>query len=146
MSWLYNREDFTDDMIPEGAHGFIYVMSVVIDGEPKLYIGKKNFYSNRNVMLGKKALIARTDKRSSKKKLVRKLSYKNYFSSNETLKKARKDGIEIKRAIVKICYSKMELTYEEVAAMFKLDVLENKMYLNTNILGKFYRGKIKKND
>ena len=41
MSWLYEREEFTNDMIPEGAHGFVYGMSVLIDGETKLYIGKK---------------------------------------------------------------------------------------------------------
>tara|TARA_R110001592_G_scaffold151978_1_gene379126 strand:- start:2306 stop:2746 length:441 start_codon:yes stop_codon:yes gene_type:complete len=146
MSWLYEREEFTNDMIPEGAHGFVYGMSVLIDGETKLYIGKKNFYANRNVKLGKKALDARTDKRASKKKLVRKLSYQNYFSSNETLKQAKKDGLDIRRVIMKICYSKMELTYEEVACMFKLDVLDNTQYLNTNILGKFYRGKIRKNE
>ena len=120
MSWLYEREEFTNDMIPEGAHGFVYGMSVLID--------------------------ARTDKRASKKKLVRKLSYQNYFSSNETLKQAKKDGLDIRRVIMKICYSKMELTYEEVACMFKLDVLDNTQYLNTNILGKFYRGKIRKNE
>lgn len=146
MSWLYEREEFTNNMIPEGAHGFVYGMSVLIDGETKLYIGKKNFYANRNVKLGKKALDARTDKRASKKKLVRKLSYQNYFSSNETLKQAKKDGLDIRRVIMKICYSKMELTYEEVACMFKLDVLDNTQYLNTNILGKFYRGKIRKNE
>jgi hypothetical protein len=143
---MYKNKKFTDDMIPEGGHGFVYGMSVLIDGEVKLYIGKKNFFANRNVKLGKKALDARTDKRASKKKLVRKLSYQNYFSSNETLKQAKKDGLEINRVIMKICYSKMELTYEEVACMFKLDVLEDQKYLNTNILGKFYRGKIRKNE
>lgn len=143
--WKYNKQDFTDDMIPEGAFGFVYGMSVVVDGKLKLYIGKKNFYSERKIPLGKKELATMTDKRASKKKLVRKLNYANYHSSNAFLKQCRKEGLEVKRTILKICNCKMELTYEEVKQLFKADVLENDNFLNDNIQGKFYRSKIKCN-
>lgn len=142
MSWYYNKKEFTDDMIPDEAFGFIYGMSVVIDGSKFFYIGKKNFYSQRNIPLGKKALALRTDKRMSKKKKVKKLNYKNYFSSQEALKEARKNKIPIKRVILKICFCKAELSYQEARYLFKLDVLEKDTYLNDNILGKFYRSRI----
>ena len=85
----------------------------------------------------------RTDKRASKKKVVRKLSYENYHSSQETLKQARKDGLVIERTILCICYCKAELTYQEAKYLFRTSALEDKRYLNDNILGKFYRSKIK---
>jgi len=141
--WLYKGKEFTDEMVPEGAYGFVYGMVVKIDGEEKIYIGKKNFYSNRNVPLGKKALAARPDKRASKKRKIKKLNYKNYFSSSEVLKEAREQGLPIKRVILKVCYCKMELTYEETKYLFKTDALEKNNYLNGNILSKFYRSKIK---
>lgn len=141
--WRYKRKNFTDDDIPEGAFGFVYGMSVKIDGEKKLYIGKKNFYSERNIPLGKKALAERTDKRMSKKKKVRKLNFQNYHSSQADLKQAKIDGIPIKRVILKICYCKAELSYQETRYLFKTDALEKDEYLNDNILGKFYRSKIK---
>jgi hypothetical protein len=143
MSWRYHNGkkpiQFTDAMIPEGAYGFIYQMTIEIDGEFKYYIGKKNFYSNRKKRFGKKALAAMTDKRQKKYEMVKKLSYQNYYSSNEVIKQAHKDGINVDRHILKICYSKAELTYEEVKAQFKNEVLEDDKCLNSNILGKFYK-------
>ena len=47
----------------------------------------------------------------------------------------------IQRTILKICFSKTELTYQEVKHQFELGVLENDMYLNGNILGRFYKQK-----
>jgi uncharacterized protein YqgQ len=40
-----------------------------------------------------------------------------------------------------ICYSAMELTYQEVKHQFKYEVLEKEEYLNANILGRFYKTK-----
>jgi len=136
--------DFYDDMIPEGAVGFVYLMNY-LDSKSGImygYIGKKNFYSKRKKKFGKKALAAMTDKRAKKYEMVTKLDYENYFSSNKELKQAYKDGKLIYRTILKICFSKMELTYEETKAQFKYEVLERDNYLNGNILGRFYKGKI----
>lgn len=141
-SWIFNRKPFTDQMIPDGAYGFIYAIKVEIDGEEKVYIGKKNFYSVRKVAKGKKELAAMTDKRGSKKKEVVKLNYAKYVSSNKTIQEAIKNGAKYKKIILRICYSKLELTYQETRYLFKLDVLEKDHYLNDNILGKFYKSKI----
>jgi hypothetical protein len=140
MSWSYKGILFTDEHIPEGAVGFIYQMSAIIDGKVVSYIGKKNYYASIKTKLSKKSMP--TDKRLKTYKRVTKTSYQNYFSSNETLKQAHKDGIKIKREILRICYSKNELTYQEVKHQFLLSVLEDDMYLNGNILGRFYKNKI----
>jgi hypothetical protein len=137
MSWIYNGVVFTDEMIPDGAVGFIYEMSTILNGQSYSYVGKKNFHANIKKKIGKKAMP--TDKRLKKYTRVSKASYQNYFSSNETLKKAHKDGNLIKRTILKICFSKTELTYNEVKYQFTLGVLENDRYLNGNILGRFYK-------
>jgi len=139
--WNYKGKEFKDSDIPEGAVGFIYIMSAIIDGKSVLYIGKKNFFSNVKRALGKKALAMTTDKRLKKYKTVITPDYRNYFSSNKILKEAHKNGINIKREILRICYSGMELTYQETKHQFMYEVLEKEEYLNGNILGKFFRFK-----
>jgi hypothetical protein len=57
------------------------------------------------------------------------------------LKQAHKDGIRISRRILKICFSKTELTYQEVKHQFQYAVLESDQWLNGNIMGKFFRFK-----
>ena len=141
MSWIYEGKPFNDSMIPEGAVGFVYEMEAIIDGKSVRYIGKKNFYSVTKKKFGKRALESMTDKRSKKYTTVTKPSYRDYFSSNVTLREAHKAGIVIKRYMVKICFSKMELTYYETKYHFLRDVLEKEEYLNGNILGRFFRSK-----
>jgi hypothetical protein len=139
MSWIYQLKEFTEDMIPDGAVGFVYQMDVIIDGERKSYIGKKNFFADVKTKLSKKAMP--TDKRKKTYKRVRKTVYQNYYSSNEKLKAAHKAGVQIKRTILKICYSKTELSYQEVKYQFMCEVLEKDFWLNANILGRFYKQK-----
>lgn len=141
MSWIYQGKVFTETHIPEGAVGFIYQMSVILNGNTYAYIGKKNFFSNVKKKLGKKALAQVTDKRLKKYTRESKPSFMNYYSSNQQLKEAHKAGLIIKREILMICYSATELTYQEVKHQFKYEVLEKKEYLNANILGKFYKTK-----
>lgn len=141
MSWTYNKVEFTEDMIPEGAVGFIYIMSAVINGKSVAYIGKKNFFAKIKRPHGKKALAMSTDKRLKKYSHVIKPDYEKYYSSNKVLKDAHKEGVVIKREILRICYSQMELTYQEVKHQFQYEVLEKEEFLNGNILGKFYKTK-----
>jgi hypothetical protein len=140
--WTLNSKPFTNDDIPEGAFGFIYVLELEIDGDKKRYIGKKQFHKNNRVKKGKRELAAMTDKRGSKHKTVTRPDFENYFSSHKKIKELCTQGIPIKRVILRICYSKMELTYQEMRYQFKLDVLEKDEYLNDNINGKFYKSKI----
>lgn len=134
--WLYNGYEFTQEMIPETAVGFIYRMTISIDGKFFLYIGKKNFFADVKTKLGKKEISS--DKRLKKYKRVRKFTYQNYFSSNEIIKEHVKNGGSVERTIVQICYSQKELTYMECKYQFSSGVLESEQYLNGNILGRFY--------
>jgi hypothetical protein len=135
--WILEGKEFTEEMIPEGTVGFVYEMVSIIDGRPVRYIGKKNFYADVKTKLGKKELP--TDKRLKTYKRVRKTTYKNYFSSNEVLKKAHADGVTIRREILHICFGKQELSYYECKFQFALGVLESEEFLNGNILGKFFK-------
>jgi hypothetical protein len=114
-------------------------MTAIIDGKSISYIGKKNFYADIKTKLSKKAMS--TDKRLKTYKRVKKATYQNYYSSNEVLKKAHKDNIKIKRDILMICTTKLELSYQETKHQFVLGVLESDKYLNGNILGKFFKFK-----
>ena len=141
MSWSYKGKDFNEHHIPEGYVGFIYIMTAIIDGKSVAYIGKKNFFANIKRPLGKKALAMSTDKRLKKYTRVIKPDFMNYYSSNKTLKDAHKAGVMIKREILMICKSQMELTYQEVKHQFIHEVLEKEEFLNANILGRFFRSK-----
>lgn len=139
--WSYQGQDFESSMIPEGAEGFVYEMQAIIDGKLVRYIGKKNFYSITKKRFGKKALSSMQDKRAKKYTMQKKLTYLDYYSSNAVLKDAHKAGIEIRRYMLKICFSKMELTYYETKFQFVRGVLESDEFLNGNILGRFYKFK-----
>ena len=141
MKWSYQGQDFESSMIPEGAEGFVYEMQAIIDGKLVRYIGKKNFYSVTKKRFGKKALSSMEDKRAKKYTIQKKLTYLDYYSSNVVLKDAHKAGIEIRRYMLKICFSKMELTYYETKFQFVRGVLESDEFLNGNILGRYYKFK-----
>jgi hypothetical protein len=137
--WTYKGTQFQDKDIPDNAFGFIYEMTAIIDGKAVRYVGKKNFFSETKKKMGKRELAQVTDKRLKTYTIQKKLSYQNYFSSNEVLKNAHKSGVNIDRKILHICFTKTELTYMECKYQFQLGVLESDEFLNNNILGKFYK-------
>jgi hypothetical protein len=139
MSWIYKNQEFNDLHIPDGHVGFIYIMTAIIDGKSVAYIGKKNFFANIKKPLGKKALAMSTDKRLKKYKRELRPDFMNYYSSNKVLKDAHKAGVTIKREILMICSTQMELTYQETKHQFLYEVLEKEEFLNGNILGRFYK-------
>jgi hypothetical protein len=141
MSWSYQGKEFDELCIPEHGIGFIYIMTAIIDGKSVAYIGKKNFFTNKKKPLGKKVLALTKDKRLKKYTREIKPDFMNYYSSNKILKDAHKAGVNIKREILMICFTGMELTYQEVKHQFKYEVLEKEEFLNANILGRFYKTK-----
>ena len=147
--WTYRDGpiESVEDM-PEGVYGFVYV--ILYDNPYTLefyrYVGKKNVFHTNNRPLGKKDKILWRQKHPvgaypKTKKVVKESDWKTYYSSNKVLlDKFKKVGEEyFTREILKFCFSKRELTYQEVKYQFKFEVLENKEFLNDNILGKFYR-------
>ena len=116
--WIYKKKEFKESMIPENAIGFIYVMTVIINGVLYKYIGKKNFYSDVKTKLKKNEVSL--DKRIKKYKRVRKFTYENYYSSNSELKEAHKNK-EI---------SEVKVLIEEVSSKFQN--ISQKLYEQTN--------------
>jgi hypothetical protein len=134
--WMYG-ENFN----PEDYTGFIYKITNLTNG--KFYIGKKSFFHNTNVKLGKKELAALPVTRGKKptKKLVTKESdWKNYWGSNKELindvKELGEDCFEC--IILKLCTTKKQLTYFEVHYQCAHDCLLGANSYNDNILGKFF--------
>lgn len=131
MNWLHNGKDVTEEMVPEGAIGFVYVITHIPTN--RFYIGKKSLTAVRRL----KPL-----KGKVRKRVVRKASdWEKYYSSNEWIKEQIKEGKEeeFKREIIEFCYSKKALSYLEVYYQFKHNVLSNENSINENILGKFFR-------
>ena len=139
MSWIYKGKVFTDEMIPDDAIGFIYRMDTTYEGKSVSYIGRKNFFTDAKAKILKKNLPK--DKRKKTYTRVRKMTYQTYYSSNLVLKNLHKEGCPIKREILRICYTKTELSYYETKYQFVNEVLESDEWLNGNILGRFYKQK-----
>ena len=131
MNWLYNEKEVTEEMVPDGAIGFVYVITHIPTN--RFYIGKKSLTATRRL----KPL-----KGKIRKRVVRKASdWEKYYSSNEWIKEQIKEGKseEFRREIIEFCYSKKALSYLEVYYQFKHNVLSNENSINENILGKFFR-------
>lgn len=121
--------------------GFIYEITNLSNG--RKYIGKKSFVTNTTKKVaGKKRRI----------KITGESNWRYYKSSCDELKADIKaQGIDNFRfRVICLCANKLELTYYETLHQFKADVLGALLangeykYYNTNILSKFFRGKIHK--
>ena len=140
MTWTYNGKYITElsDM-PDGTFGFIYKIT---NGKTnQFYIGKKQVVSIRKRKFGKKETATLEDKRMKRYEMVTKESnWKDYRSSNTNVTSwfdSNNDNVELK--ILRFCTSKKSLTYYELQEQFAHDVLGDKLSLNDNLLGKFFR-------
>ena len=140
--WLYNNEVVkTIEDIPANTFGFIYITIHIPSGIS--YIGKKSLYHNVKRKLTKKELAEQTGRgRKSTTEIIQKESdWKTYYGSEEFIKQKIKEKKqdEFKREIIHFVENKKMLTYFECKYQFMYGVLENENYLNSNILGKFYK-------
>lgn len=150
-SWTFQGRPITEisDM-PEGTYGFIY--EVVHKPSGLKYIGKKVLYFERNKRLGKRALEALREERKAKgiggrvplkQKIIKESDWKDYYGSHEKIKELVKttDPDDWHRRILSFVPNKKLLTYYEAKELFRYGVLEDRqsVYINDNILGKFYR-------
>ena len=131
--WLYKNKviNSIEDM-PADTFGFIYLVTHTPSG--KKYLGKKVLYFN------KKLPPLKNQKR--KRKVQKESDWKTYYGSQAEVKqlvKESKDMLEFEREILIFVPTKKQLTYFETKLQFVNEVLENDEYLNSNILGKFFR-------
>ena len=140
MKWLYNKKEINDIAdLPEGAFGFIYQTTHTPTG--KKYIGKKSLRYNLKKKLGKKekALWEGKGRPPIFKRVLKESDWKTYHGSHAFIKDCVNESPDdLTREIIHIAYHKKELTYLECKYQFSLGVLEDKKYLNDNILGKFF--------
>ncbi len=147
--WTYKTHPVTSiENMPDKSYGFIYQVTHIPTG--KKYIGKKVLFFERNKRLGKKALEALKEERRKKglrgrtplkQKIVKESDWKTYYGSHKEILKLLKENkySEFKREIIEYVPSKKLLTYYECKHLFIREVLENRdIYLNDNILGKFF--------
>ena len=131
--WLYKDKEINsiDDM-PADTFGFVYLVTHTPSG--KKYLGKKQLISNRTLppLKGSKR----------KRKIQKESDWKTYYGSQSEVKqlvKESQDMLEFVREIIIFTSTKKQLTYFETKLQFVNEVLENDEYLNSNILGKFFR-------
>jgi hypothetical protein len=136
---LINNENFNIN----DYEGYIYMTSFL--DVNRQYIGKKNFFHNTNVKLGKKELAnlpTARGKKPSKKKVTKESDWKTYYGSSQEVKDLLKitPKDRIIRSVLHICKTKKELTYYECKYLFQYGVLEpGNKYINDNIQGRFFK-------
>jgi len=126
-SWFFGGLPIVE--VPFGSIGFIYEIEYK-DGSK--YIGKKNFTLDRRLKPRK------GDRVNAKRIKTVESNWKEYTGSTKLSK-----GKEIARKnILKLCGTKIDLTYWEIHYMVTRNVLFREEYLNQNVLGKFFAGKL----
>jgi len=138
VKWLMNGREVSAKTPPETSYGFVYEL-VLKDG--KRYLGKKSFWGTTKKKLTQKEIEDRPSKRHKTWKYVTKESKWRSYTSSSKLFGSRE---VVEKHILKVCKSKIDLTYWELAVMVERNVLFSDEYLNENLLGKFYKGKINK--
>ena len=114
------------------AIGFVYL--IINNKTKERYIGKK-------ILLNKRT---RPPLKGYKRKRVDYIesNWLRYTGSNKDTKQWLIE--DCTREIIYLCYNRTMMTYYETALQFQEKVLESDTFINDNILGKFFKGRIKK--
>jgi serine/threonine protein kinase len=140
LKYFTEIEDFGEE-----AYGFIY--KIQHKESKRYYIGKKILHNTTNVKLGVKEtknLPVQKGRKPTTKQVIKESNWKTYWGSNKDFLeyiKGKKEE-EFNREVLCICNSKLELTYWETHHLFTNKVLFDELSYNSNILGKFYKGKL----
>lgn len=131
MTWLYNGQEFTEDMIGDNF-GFVYL--IYSEVSKKYYVGKKFFTRSKTKQV-----------KGKKKKTRISSDWQAYFGSNATLvEEVRDNGPEkYQRTILHLCKSRGECSYLESKEIFSRDALIRPDYFNQWISCKIQRTHLK---
>jgi hypothetical protein len=114
--WLYDNKEFLEI---GNAIGFVYLITNLRTN--RKYIGKKNFYFQKTKQV-----------KGKKKRYKVESDWQDYFGSNEELAQHvnifGKDAF--KREILRLCFSKGEMSYFEAKYQFENSVLESDEWYN----------------
>jgi len=124
--WTYKNKKIT--ALPDKVEAFVYLITFE-DGTK--YVGKKNATSTQR---------KKVPGQLRRKVVVQESNWRDYLSSSAVVKDKITAGDKIKkREIIHMCYSKGEATYMEVVEMILRNVLCDPLYLNKNILSRFFK-------
>ena len=134
MHWNYKGKPY--EKLTDNVIGFVYL---IYYEDETMYIGKKLAASLRKKNFGKKKLATLTDKRMKKyEHIMTEHKWQDYEGSTTA-----SEGKTIRsKVILHLCKDKTSLTYLEAAEQFNREVLFKEEYLNDNILGSFFSGKV----
>ena len=122
--WLYNEQEYSE---VGDAIGFVYLITNLRTN--RKYIGKKNFYFSKTKQV-----------KGKKKRYKAESDWKDYYGSNEELNHHvnifGKDAF--KREILRLCFSKGEMSYFEAKYQFENSVLESDNWYNSWISCKIH--------
>ena len=128
MTWLYNEQTLSEDLIPTKAVGFVYLITDLETN--KKYIGRKLLYSAAYKMVNGK-----------KKKIKKDSDWRDYYSSspyiNQLISESSKE--RFKREILVFCENKLQMMYLEEKFQYIFGVLESDEFLNSNIRAKIMK-------
>ena len=132
--WLYKDKEVSDEDI-QGYVAFVYLITNLHNG--KRYIGKKLLTKTRTKKIKGK---------TRKKKVVTESDWRDYYGSNDTLKR---DVVELgaenfRREILDLCKSRGTTNYLEAKYQFQYEVLENPdLWYNEQIRVRVHRSHLK---
>jgi hypothetical protein len=125
MNWKYNTEFDINDY-----EGFVYIITIKSTGQR--YIGRKSFWT-RSTLKPLKGF-------KRKRKTICESKWQDYKSSHLLIKTLKEEDLD--KTIICLCKNKIEMTYNEYKYQFEYDAIIDENYLNSNIGGKFYRGRV----
>jgi len=142
LNWTHCGKAITE--LPDNVFGFVYKLTMESD---KLYIGMKQCFSKSTLPALKNGTVREGAKRIGKNKngkriyfdvVYKESKWKTYESSstevdNETI---------VKKEILEFAPTKRSLSYLEVKHLFLNEVLEDTNYLNMNISGRWFKGRL----
>ena len=131
MTWIYEKEPITE--IPEGAIGFVYLITNQANGMK--YIGKKNFYFSKTKQV-----------KGKKKRIKVESDWKEYYGSNKALVEhvSLFGDNKFVREIIHLCKTKGEMTYYETKHIFATDAVISEKYYNDWVMCRVRKNHIKK--
>ena len=137
MNWIYDGAEVNE--LPKDTYGFTYLIEYE-DGT--YYMGKKQVYSYIKKPLTKKELALQTDKRLKSYRIE--IKEANWRAYNGSCKSDEVKGLKIKKKTILEFYTdSINLTYGELEWGVKFDALRDSRFHNANLLGKFFRNKIR---
>ena len=153
LVWKYKDENIAnlDDLArvagkkPNEIYGFVYAIKFT---NGKYYIGKKNLWYTKELPVLKNGTMRqghisfvnhiKEHHKTSFEVVMFESDWLEYQGSSKEIANL----VPLEKRILELAFSKKRLTYRENYWLFKYDVLENSMFINENIGGRFFRGSL----